>query len=65
MAKKDPFTFQRLRRTFPTFKAIMEKEEHIPHIGVTQGGSSRPNAGSKPAATNGLARRHRQKPTSY
>ena len=50
MAKRDPFTFTKLRGSFDTMYRALKDSTKKPFIGVTQGGSSRKNAGAKPAA---------------
>lgn len=61
MAKKDPFTYQRNRKRFPTLEAAMDLSSGKPHFGLTQGGSSRKNSGAKVAATNGLYKPSRRR----
>jgi len=39
-----------------SFKSFMARDLQPPTIGVTQGGSSRDDAGARVAATNGLAK---------
>lgn len=57
MAKRDPRTFPRgPGKRLGTLIRTIKTGLHVPHIGVTQGGSSRSFAGAKPAATDGLFR---------
>jgi hypothetical protein len=55
MAKRDPLTFPKLRGSFDTMYRALKDSTKKPFIGVTQGGSSRKFAGSKPAATTAQA----------
>lgn len=57
MAKRDPLTLPGAGRTrFLTLNAVRRRSLHNPPIGVTQGGSSRKDAGAKPAATRARRR---------
>ena len=58
MPKKDPFTYPKMwPRKYATLNEVLHRNLTIgPHLGVTQGGSSRPNPGCKPAATKGVTR---------
>lgn len=56
--KKDPFTYPKLwPRHTRTLDQVLDRAENIgPFLGVTQGGSSRDNSGSRSAATRGVKR---------
>lgn len=58
MTKKDPLTYQKLwpRRSRTLDQVLYRAEEIGPFLGVTQGGSSRPDSGSRSAATRGVKR---------
>jgi hypothetical protein len=47
-----PFGWPRDESAFVTFGAAIKHSEKHPVLGVTQGGSSRKDAGAKPAATS-------------
>lgn len=49
----DPFRGAYKDTWFPNLRVIAERFGKRPRIGVTQGGSSRPDAGCRPAATRG------------
>jgi len=53
MKPKDPLHFRMPTLRFKSFTEALETMQHPPFIGVTQGGSSRPNRPAKPAATKG------------
>lgn len=58
MTKKDPLTYPKLwPRRSRTLDQVLERAENVgPFLGVTQGGSSRADSGSRPAATRGIKR---------
>lgn len=56
MAKRDPLTYEHGRARLPTLHAVLKAGRKQPRIGVTQGGSSRKDAGCRPAATRGVVR---------
>ena len=53
MPARDPMTFPKGEVRFDTMHKAMKNADRPPHIGVTQGGSSRKNSGAKVAATDG------------
>lgn len=58
MAKADPFTLPKLwpRRNRTMHETLKRIEFIHPHLGVSQGGSSRKDSGAKQAATRGVKR---------
>lgn len=61
MPPRDSFTFPKLDWRLDTMNRALKESQKRPLIGVTQGGSSRKWSGSRPAATNGLAKPARVK----
>lgn len=57
MATRDLFKLPSLKRRLPTLRAFLKHADKRPFTGITQGGSSRRDAGAKVAATNAI---HRQ-----
>lgn len=53
MPPRDPLTFPKGSARLDTLRSALKKADRVPHIGVTQGGSSRKDSGCKPAATDG------------
>jgi hypothetical protein len=50
----DGFKYPTKRVRYDTLGAALKESQKTPHIGVTQGGSSRKNSGAKVAATTAL-----------
>jgi hypothetical protein len=55
----DPFKGSYKDTWFPTLRVVLERFGKNPVIGVTQGGSSRLDAGCRPAATRGTVRAYK------
>jgi hypothetical protein len=51
MAKRDPFRYSKGWGGFESLRELYEKMQHQPFTGVTQGGSSRKDAGAESAAS--------------
>lgn len=61
MADENKEFLPALRSRLRTLRDQLEVTTHPPFIGVTQGGSSRKNAGARVAATDGRLRPPKQK----
>ena len=61
MPSRDPLTFPKGQQSLDTMYRALKDSQKRPYIGLTQGGSSRKNAGCKPAATNGQWRPPKKK----
>lgn len=53
MPARDPMSFPKWDVSFDTMRVALTESQHPPHIGITQGGSSRKFSGCRPAATKG------------
>jgi cytochrome bd-type quinol oxidase subunit 1 len=53
MGQRDPLKLYPMWRKLPTLARVMKQSDQPPYIGVTQGGSTRPNQPAKVAATDG------------
>ena len=63
MPARDPYKLPGTTRRLDSLRVALKKGENKPFIGVTQGGSSRKNAGAMPAATDADIQRHNKEYT--
>jgi hypothetical protein len=61
MPPRDPFKYPGQRKRLTNWTEATKAWDRRPHIGVTQGGSSRKDSGAKVAATDGVFRPERPK----